>query len=1094
MAPAKNSKIEEIAIEIWDYTKEMASDVAEMWNTWDELWPGGFTQGVPYTADRVQKQYGKSDALAILIAIDNETKKPLGSCTLYAHWRDTEAAYVGTLGVSPAALGKKVGKKLLLESIKRASEKGYTRVDLNTWAGNMKAVPLYKKIGMMWNPEISGVHMEDYIPGILNHPLCLPFFAPLTGDHDWYDVHVRELIQAPDEFEVDGRAVFPYEFENKGNKLLVTVDRYGRGITAIERTTEDSRIKFYAKVDSHQVLCGLPYSYTLEIVNESNDDLEFASNLEGFKGLVFDEKSRLSKTVRSGEKFEWTVPFHLDSSAPLYRDDIKSSTIVTHIQVMGEKSELVTGLKVRAAAEIKSRWGVSRIVAGGKTEIPLTIVSNLPSKANSQIHIEVSGSAINATTKDKEITLAADGFGGTVLLVTSKPDLKEGAHDIWVSLEIETKKGLNVNTRKFRVPVFCLGVKGVVVGRDDRQRRLVVASPIYTASIADEGAILRVNNQYTISGSGQQVRSSIGPPFGINPFRFAERESSTQVLDAETVVSMKAKHPDRPLEIEDRTRFEHGTGIILHEVWVKNISTESETFQLRLNGRGGDITFAEGKMFVPLTGGVMRSKLGNFYSAYPAVPSDPSGFAEGWIANEQEGIITGQLWNHSAVEEVRLGLGQMAMISYPLLTLEPGETQRLSQLWLVHGAQRWEHIRKIWRSRIGGYYQTQVDSVKFETPKDLLNLETSPIVIPGIQEAEVKVHLSKSTLVPLPGKLRFKSLEGWTASINSDDVEMTPTVDDNEVSADIQLMQDSTVNVKLSPGSKLPDAFQIGKCFVEFNTNWSVKKSVPFVQLGSSKGDVEVLEDVDQNLKVFLIKNGLIEYTVSPDFGGCLISLKNKNNVEFMTSSFPSPAPKPGGFFDNYYGGVQPFVFDEEMGEDLTKARTNKEKMVGKSVEIGFWKGVEIGWIGKLQKLSRGVDFKLRYLTTPESPLVLIQWVIKNKTSAPLKFWPSILVDPDLSNHLAGGSFQTDWDGEAMNLRKGMVPVAVTPSRSIVWLKPNEDQKETTGFSFLIAGHDSKILAANLGEAMILGGVDGLTWLMPGEEKVITASLLTDPE
>ncbi|MHA2321629.1 MAG: GNAT family N-acetyltransferase [Candidatus Thorarchaeota archaeon] len=1085
---------EEIAIELCDYNESMAEDVAAMWNTWDELWPGGFTQGIPYTAERVHKQLGKSDALAILIAVDKETKKPQGSCTMYSHWRDQEAAYIGTLGVSPEALGKKVGKRLLLESIKRASEKGFRRVDLNTWAGNMKAVPLYKKIGMMWNPEMGGVHMEDYIPGILNHPLCLPFFAPLERDHDWYNVHIREPIQAPDEFEIDGLAVFPYEFENQGNKLSVTVDRYGRGISAVERTTDASRIKFYAKVDSHQVLCGMPYSYTLEIVNETDDELEFASNLEGFKGLVFDEKSQLSKTIRSGEKFEWTVPFHLDSSAPLFRNAIKSPTIVTHIQVEGEKSELVTGLKVQPAAEIKSRWGVSRIKAGGETEIPLTIVSNLPSKVNSQVHIETSGSAIHVTTKDNEITLAADGFGGTVLLVTSEPDLEEGAHDIWVSLEIETKEGFKINTRKFRVPVFCLGEKGVVVGRDDRQRRLVVASPIYTASIAEEGAILRVNNQYTTAGTGQQVRSSIGPPFGINPFRFAEREFSTQVLENETVVSMKAKHPNRPLEIEDRTRFEHGTGIILHEVWAKNINSESETFQLRLNGRGGDITFAEGKMFVPLAGGVMSSKLGNFYGIYPAVPSDPSGFAEGWIANEQEGIMTGQLWNHSAVEEVRLGLGQTAMISYPLLTLEPGETQRLSQLWFVYGAQSWEQIRRIWRSRIGGYYQTQVDAIKLETPKELLDLEASPIVIPGIREAEVKVHLSKSTLVPLPGKLRFEAPEGWTASIKSDDVEMTPSAEENEVSSDIQLMQDSTFDVKLSPESNLPDKFQINQGLVEFNTNWTVKKSVPFIQLGSSKGSVEVIEDIDQDLKVFRINNGLIEYTVSPDFGGCLISLKNKDNVEFLASSFPSPAPKPGGFFDNYYGGVQPMVFDDEMGEGLTTARTNKEKMIGKTVELGFWKGVEVRWIGKIQKLARGVDFKLRYLTTPESPLVRIQWIIKNKTNAPLRFWPSILVDPDLSNHLAGGGFQTDWDGRAIDLRKGMVPIAVTPSKNIVWIKPIEGQNETTGFSFLIAGHESRILAANLGETMILGGVDGLTWLMPGEEKVITASLMTDPE
>ena len=112
----------EIEIKIHDYDESMAKDVAAMWNTWDDLWPGGFTQGVPYTEERVKKQFGKSDALAILIAIDQESKKPIGCCTLFAHWRDKEAAYVGTLGVSPEALGKKVGKKLLLESIQRALE------------------------------------------------------------------------------------------------------------------------------------------------------------------------------------------------------------------------------------------------------------------------------------------------------------------------------------------------------------------------------------------------------------------------------------------------------------------------------------------------------------------------------------------------------------------------------------------------------------------------------------------------------------------------------------------------------------------------------------------------------------------------------------------------------------------------------------------------------------------------------------------------------------------------------------------------------------------------------------------------------------
>ncbi|TFH05146.1 MAG: hypothetical protein E4H14_13340, partial [Candidatus Thorarchaeota archaeon] len=97
--------LEEFDIVIHDYDESMADGVAKMWNTWDELWPGSFTQGNPYTAERVKKQYATLSALAILIAIDQESKKPVGSCTLFAHWRDKEAAYIGTLGVSPKALG-----------------------------------------------------------------------------------------------------------------------------------------------------------------------------------------------------------------------------------------------------------------------------------------------------------------------------------------------------------------------------------------------------------------------------------------------------------------------------------------------------------------------------------------------------------------------------------------------------------------------------------------------------------------------------------------------------------------------------------------------------------------------------------------------------------------------------------------------------------------------------------------------------------------------------------------------------------------------------------------------------------------------------
>ncbi|MGY5858966.1 MAG: GNAT family N-acetyltransferase [Candidatus Thorarchaeota archaeon] len=1084
---------EAIAIDICDYTEEMAADIAAMWNTWDDLWPGGFTQGVPYTAERVKKQFGKSDALAILIAIDQVSKKPMGSCTLYAHWRDQEAAYVGTLGVSPEALGKKVGKKLLLESIQRALEKGYTRVDLNTWAGNMKAVPLYKKIGMMWNPEISGVNMEDYVPGILKHPLCSPFFGPLGSNGGWYDAHVREPVQAPDEFEHKGLTVFPYEFAHNENSLSVIVDRIGRGITAIDRSVENKRLRVEATVNSHQVLCGLPYVYTLEIENGSEEVLDLSIKLSGFKGLHFDSSSEVSQKVAPGDTFTWEVPYHLDSTTELFRDGVKGSNILTNLDIDGVKSELQTGLRIKPAVDLMTRWGECRITAGGTASIPLTIVSNLSEDAIAKVVLDDMDVPIKVENENGDVGLIPEGLGGTILNISTGDDLEEGAHDLWVSFELTPKKGQTLTTRKFRVPIYCLGKNGIAVGHDDKQRRLIVATPNYNATFAKEGAILRIRDSYGSDVGGFDVRSSIGPPFGINPFRFAERESSFSATTSETVLAMKANHPDRPLLIEDRATFEHGTGLIRHEVWATNTSKESETFQLRLTGRGGGISFNRGTMYVPMTGGIVKETMGNFYNAYPAVSSEPSDYDEGWVAAEFNSKVVGQFWDMDSVEEFRLGDGQMGLIGFPMVTLEPGETRRISQLWFVFGVQDWTDVQRQWKVHVKKEYETRVDSLRTQDIRNLANLDIDSMIIPSIDNVESNISISKVTLAPLMGKLNVKAPEGWTATVEVPGPEKSETVEGTLTSSDIQLMQDSSYNLTLKPGSAVTDSFQIHRGSVEFVTDWSLNKQLTLIQLGSSGKKVEVMEDVDQGAKVFRVNNGLIEFTASPDYGGCLISLKNEKGVEFLMSAFPNPAPKPGSFFDNYYGGVQPIVFDDEMGEDLDKARTNKESMTAKTFESDLWRGVEISWIGKIQKLTRGVHFKLRYLTTPGSPIVLIQWVVSNKTSAPIKFWPSLFVDPKMDEQLAGGTVVTEWNGGESTTRKGPVPIAVTPSRNVLWIKPPEGQEDTNGFGFMLANDTARILSATLGEVLLLGAVEGTHWLKPSEERTITGCLLADP-
>ena len=1074
-------------IEIRKYDESLAEAIAQMWNTWDDLWPGGFTQGVPYTADRVKKQYGKISALALLVAVDKKTNKPVGSCTVHRHWRDNEAAYVGTLGVSPEALSKKVGKQLLLESIRIASAGGYTRVDLDTWPGNMRAVPLYKKVGMMWDPEGLGLSMYDYIPGILKHPFCAPFFNLLHGVHEWYDVHIRKPNQAPDDFKKHGMAIYPYEFRIGDSALSVTVDRYARGITAIERTLNGQKISVAALVDSQEVVCGLPYVYSLEIQNLSGEHLTVSINLREFSGLQFDADTTRKAVVKPGEKSMWNVPFHLTSSAPLFRDNIKAPSISAEIEMNGQISMLHTGLKVQSPAEIRTRWGECRIAAGGRSTIPVTVISNLNQESLANVSVRSSSSSVQIKVTPNEIVLKPKEQGGTMLEISSSADLADGTHDIWLTLTLDIEKDIKVVTRDFRIPVFCLGKKDIAVGEDDRRLEAVIVSPQYTARFAREGAILTVQDVNSETSQSITQSSEIGPPFGLSPFRFAERKLITSTSDSAIVVSMQAKHPSRPLIVEDRAIFEFGTGIIKHEQWVENVSGESQTFQGRLVGRGGGISIAAGLVYVPFSSGVVSEPLGNFLFSYPAIPSEPVAYREGWVAVDNEDSVQAQMWCLDRVEEIRINLGQLGALGFPVVTLEPLEKRKITDSWLVFGKGSWRDIRRLWRSRVAHYYEERFSTAKEDVAQQLLTISSDPIILPHVGEAHTIIHVHSPLHTPHGGVLEVTPPRGWRAVLTSHSHELVG------LKTDVNFAEDSSLDLALTPGEGIRDEFGVHRGQCNLRMEYDTAKPISIVQLGRSGKSVDVSKTEEQGCIVHRVRNSCIEFAVSKDYGGCLFSLKNKRGVEFLTSSFPRATPRPGAVFDNYHGGVQPVVFDDEMGESMGKALTNSEKMSAKNYSCGFWSGVEISWEGRIQQTTRGLHFHLRYLTAPACPIVLLEWQIVNSTSAPVRFYPSILIDPKLDKELSGARIHTKWSGRMYDIRGGHVPMAVSPSDNLVWIVPEKSRRKTSGLCYMVSGTEADMLSVYLGDMLILGAVDRFSAIMPGKERVMTSCLFVDP-
>ncbi|NHK32272.1 MAG: GNAT family N-acetyltransferase, partial [Asgard group archaeon] len=237
---------------ITTYEPSMAKKAAEMFNAFNELWPGGFGGGVPYTEERVHDWLDKTSAIADLIAI-NEEDELCGYCGLYPHWRDKNAAYISILGVTPNAKGKKFGKRLLLKSLELAKENGITRVDLHTWSGNMDAMPLYKKVGLFWVPETS-VYMQDFIPGILKQEIAQDWF---DKHPDWYGNFIRTLDQTPDKQVVDGMELYNYEFKVDEDLLIAEIDRFGWGFTGFNRILDGKRLSVKTKVTSHEIYTGI---------------------------------------------------------------------------------------------------------------------------------------------------------------------------------------------------------------------------------------------------------------------------------------------------------------------------------------------------------------------------------------------------------------------------------------------------------------------------------------------------------------------------------------------------------------------------------------------------------------------------------------------------------------------------------------------------------------------------------------------------------------------------------------------------------------------------------------------------------------------
>lgn len=345
-----------------EYEPRHAQAIADMWNRSGEGWQGRFWNS---SASKVLQEQQNSPYLNLYLAMDGDAV--LGYARLCNYSHEPGVAYIEMLNVVPPCHGQGIGRDLVKRCVLRAAELGFGRIDLFTWAGNLKAMPLYKKCGFFWEKMDSGyTHLMNFLPGLMNTELLRPEFEFF----DWYKDQDRELTLDPDGRLEQGFELYDYLWRKDGRTLFVAVERQGRGIHTLR--TENYEIKTLSEVPEPVFGADYSVSYQVTKLNVRELDLSLRGLDDGEVRHNLDFKSRIA-----GSEII-TSRFSIESSDRRLSEWESHPGICAELTVKGMKAMLKTGLKIHAPLSLDLCPDFSSVLPGRESRIFLNLESHFP--------------------------------------------------------------------------------------------------------------------------------------------------------------------------------------------------------------------------------------------------------------------------------------------------------------------------------------------------------------------------------------------------------------------------------------------------------------------------------------------------------------------------------------------------------------------------------------------------------------------------------------------------------------------------------------------------------------------------------------------
>lgn len=964
----------------FELTLEDASRLAECLNSFDDSdsWPGGFTHGNPFTAKRVLEEWSKENNLRVIVGYSDD--KIVGHCNVGNAELDAEAAYVGLLGVNPHYQGQGFGKAMLIEAAQAAAENGKRRIDLHTWAGNLKAVPLYKRVGYNWVPGTK-VLMESHIPSIIGSEVFKEFFER----YDWYDSFKVDVTQEMDDFKEGNFGVFRYHFEGKDGDLLhVTIDREAKGISGFVLTLDGNTISADVRPAEHVGYIGLgPTRMELKIKNSSNNDYPYSVDVKPIRDVSLELEGELSGTLSPQEEVTLQGSISIESGAiPLDKETNtfeKAKTQGAFTIALGDREiTLYSGVIPTEALAISVGPMYPCIAPGEVTTIGLGLQNNSQEQVRGEVVLHF---PTRADHEDETIEFQLDTNKATELPVkletTEVDDNTVLPIRVTIFIDQESSK-ISLLEKILNIPV--IGSSGAVVYEGLGEHYILETESI-RAGIKKMPSMAFMYFEYkplNEAFTGWGVLPDIGYPFSGEGSEWYRTEFKVTMRSSQKTaeIELTADSEERPgLRYTIIHRIHSGLDLVDTIVKLENIGSEVIS-NLGIQTHGWYRVLPD-QMYVPLRNEIVSLNSVE-WDGRRQLPRSPREYHETWLATskQSDGLQFGWLWNPKFIEDVVLRrTNSTPVFEYKLPDLKPNDAVEFTPCRFIMTQGNWEKIRNIW-TRINGLSES-IEVNEQTTPRSDLEIDlvhkaskieqgqVSPIFVDASMENEMEIRVRVVHENPTTADCSLQMPKGLL--VNGKD-EISFKIDEVSIDKPFHLP------IKVTTSNATSWFAKGGEIILKFPARF-VRESVDAVVYDSSIEPERVNTDEDEK-QLLTTTIGDYAIAVSPQNVGSLVRYGKVGEPSMFYDTFPKL--EPFIWWDKVYSGVTPIVSGFDVWDWETAL--SKEQWVITEIKSGSWIGYESKAILHHSPGIKGLNVTMRFLLLSGTPLVRLMVQFDNSS------------------------------------------------------------------------------------------------------------------